>query len=134
MPPVIANSFHKDLFSKATIAMTSFICIGIMTTVYGAFRSELVLSDDLDTALEPLEKAIVLNSQENKETRKLVVAQNAILVQIAANQVDDRIDRFEESIRILEAQAKRKALNPEDAYRLSRYRDDLEKEKLKRKN
>jgi len=128
-PKQIANSFHRDLFSKVSISLISLIAIGVFTTVYGILRANFVFADDLQKALDPINAAVSRIETANIETRQIVLNQNKLLESLAKNQIEIRIDYLEDQIRILRSKPK---LSQEEIYRLSRYTDDLEKEKLKR--
>ena len=128
-----SNSYHRDLFSKVSISLISVICIGVLSVMYGVFRAEIVLADDLDTALKPVHEAIVRVEASQKSIHDMQTKQNSLIEVLAQNQIDDRIDRYEDNIRTLEATSRSRDLSPDEAYRLSRYKDDLEKEKLRRR-
>lgn len=128
-PKQIANSFHRDLFSKVSISLITLIAVGVCTTIYGTFRANLVFAGDLQASLTPIQQSI----QEIKATNQLMqtsIAQQTVLIQqLANNQVEIRIDYLEDQIRILRSKPK---LSLEEKSRLMRYQDDLEREKLKR--
>jgi hypothetical protein len=116
-PKQVVNSFHKDLFSKVSISLTTFIAIGICTTMYGVLRPSIVTAADLNASLSPIQASIAEIRETNKELKRSVDNQTV------------RIDYLEDQIRIL---ASKPRLTNEEKYRIRRYTDDLEREKLRR--
>ena len=128
-PKQVVNSFHKDLFSKVSISLTTFIAIGICTTMYGVLRPSIVTAADLNASLLPIQASIAEIRETNKELKRSVDNQTVLIRQLSENQVEIRIDYLEDQIRIL---ASKPRLTNEEKYRIRRYTDDLEREKLRR--
>lgn len=128
-PKQVVSSFHKDLFSKVSISLTTFIAIGICTTMYGVLRPSIVTAADLNASLSPIQASIAEIRETNKELKRSVDNQTVLIQQLSENQIEIRIDYLEDQIRIL---ASKPRLTNEEKYRIRRYTDDLEREKLKR--
>lgn len=128
-PKQVVNSFHKDLFSKVSISLTTFIAIGVCTTIYGVLRPSIVTAADLSASLSPIQASIAEIRETNKELKRSVDNQTVLIRQLSENQVEIRIDYLEDQIRIL---ASKPRLTNEEKYRIRRYTDDLEREKLRR--
>lgn len=128
-PKQIANSFHKDLFSKVSISLITLITVGVATTTYGVFRANIVFASDLNTALDPIKQSVAEIKAANQETQRAIQQQTVLIRQLAENQVEIRIDYLEDQVRILRSKPK---LSNDEKFRLMRYQDDLEREKLKR--
>lgn len=99
---------HAVKISVATL----FVIIGSLWTVF--VRPQMVFASDL----EKVAKQTEMNTE--------------VIYQIRAEQIDFRIDYFEDQIRVLESMRIEKPLNPTEAYCLNKYKDDLDKMKIKR--
>ena len=128
-PKQIANNFHKDLFSKVSISLITLITVGVATTTYGVFRANIVFASDLNMALDPIKQSVAEIKVANQETQRAIQQQTILIQQLAENQVEIRIDYLEDQVRILRSKSK---LSNDEKFRLMRYQDDLEREKLKR--
>lgn len=106
-----------DTAKKHVKSITGSIILTILGAIWVTFvRPQLVMASDLTTVVQSVQRLEI----KVEENNKLVEA-------LAKNQLEVRIDYFEDQIRILEAQRASRRLTPDEEYRLSRYRDDLDR-------
>lgn len=110
-----------DTASKYISHIALVATIGFFSTIWGILRPQFVMASDLQTVVQSMKRL------EDK-----VADQGETIELLTMSIIEGRIDYFEDQIRSLDTQSKVRVLTPDEVYRLSRYKDDLQKEINKR--
>lgn len=114
------NSNHKDWFSKISLSLLTFICIAAMTSTFGIFRSQLVLADDMEKALQPIKTQLAQQAETNEKITQSIEDLGVAIKEGNIRYIEDQIIE-------LEVTATERALTPTETQRLLRYKADLER-------
>ena len=111
------------------MTVMSGITLSIVATLGSVFvRPQIVLADDLQevsaSVQEVNNKIIAVDAKVDRVTDAVN--------NLAISQVDQRIETLQDRVRELDVKSKAKKLTPDEQYRLSDYRDKLEKAKQQR--
>lgn len=111
-----------DTAVKHVGSIATSVALAVIASIWAVFvRPQLVMASDLATVAEEVQNV-------NKKVDQLSDAVNAL----AVAQIGAHIDYLQDRIRELTVKERDSRLTPDEAYRLSEYRDRLEKAKLSR--
>lgn len=106
-----------DSSKKYAVTISLSLVLSIIAVLWSVFvRPQMVFASDL----EEVSKKTDMNTE--------------VIQLIREEQIEFRIDYFEDQIRVLEAYKVDGKATQVDLYRLDKYRDDLEKMQIKRSN
>lgn len=106
---------------KIMVGVSTAVIVGVLATAISAIKSQIVFAEDLERSQEPIKIDIAQMKSD--------IASNTVVINSTYETIIEiRIDDLQDDIRTLETQ---RPLSTTDQYRLSNYRDKLDKEQRK---
>lgn len=106
-----------DSASKYVTPVVGAVSFAILTSIWTVFvRPQMVMASDLQQVADSV-------GEVNKKVSVLTVQLSALTI----SHMESQIDYLQDKIRELEATSHSRALQADEAYRLSEYKDRLEK-------
>lgn len=120
---------HIDTSRKIVVSVLSGIALSIVATIWSVFvRPQIVMADDLQTVSKSVQAVDAKIVAVDQKVDKVADTVSNLAVALA----DQRIETLQDRVRELDVKAKSRRLTPDEVYRLSDYRDKLEKAKQQR--